>query len=905
MFGASGLARRNLDDDDEVNHGPAKRQRHARSTSHPLLTPDASTPTTGGVTPADDAGHGGSLICYGAITKINAQLLDASQHASNRAGLDAINAADGQSEYVSLQLTVKGARLVLSTPSCLDIAHLNSKVTAAFQEILKRADIQIRPFVKRTDLEFLLQANVTNKKKNSLLVNATIIGPQYFAHETGTSLSKQGLYLQDPVPAEPTMAYINPQLFEFDVDDIEFLFQELVTGSSALASSIDVNPAWTNMLGNLPQHGLDSTAVNLDPAVVRTNLMPHQGEALDFMRKRELGGGLLDTGARFWLPHRTENAIEVHRHRITADERQGVQDEPRGGILADEMGLGKTLTTLSLIISSRDRAEQYARSQPPGNAFSQPRIVRAPSAATLIIVPSTQLMDSWIKQLQQHTRVEALRISTYHAQNRVTHYTDLLKFDIVLTTYGTIAREYRKREREVLYHMRFFRVVLDEAHTIRNRRTKLFTAINTLDAAHYWCLTGTPVSNKIDDLGALLEFCRVPLLEDAKTFRRHIATPARKSFKRGCYLLRETLTPLCLRRTQALIGLAKPELIEKLVDFTRQELSQYRRIIKAGRDALDAPVSGRPESSRNVVPRLLLKLRIFCNQGTYSDDRESLEQDLDPDEHFTLLEEQEQDQCVVCFSTITGLGQTEDEASGILGECGHVICLACHSDSSEGNRSTMAYNCPLCKERTRPRTLSAGNPANSGAMKHSSKLNALMHELTASQNADPPEKSIVFSSWRKTIGLARQLCAERGVRAVQIDGETSHADRSRILDQFAADASISALLMTIGTGGLGLTITSASRVHILEPQWNPSVEDQAIGRVVRLGQAKPITVIRYIIQDKDSVEKHIQGYQKQKINLAASGFEAQADSLLTERSVRLDVRATYHPPFPLSADFIS
>jgi len=71
--------------------------------------------------------------------------------------------------------------------------------------------------------------------------------------------------------------------------------------------------------------------------------------------------------------------------------------------------------------------------------------------------------------------------------------------------------------------------------------------------------------------------------------------------------------------------------------------------------------------------------------------------------------------------------------------------------------------------------------------------------------------------------------------------------RSMILD-FQQDPTIPALLMTLGTGAVGLNLTVANRVHILEPQWNPSIEKQAIGRVMRLGQEKSVTVVRYVVE---------------------------------------------------------
>ena len=145
---------------------------------------------------------------------------------------------------------------------------------------------------------------------------------------------------------------------------------------------------------------------------------------------------------------------------------------------------------------------------------------------------------------------------------------------------------------------------------IRSRRTKLFSAITGIY---------TPISNKIDDLGALPDFCRVPLLEDSKCFQQHVVDVSKKSFIRGCGILRETLKPLCLRRTRAMLGISSPIVKEKEITFSRREAEQYRWIMHKGRRAIDAAVSGHAEKgSRSIMLELLLELRIFCNQGTYA-----------------------------------------------------------------------------------------------------------------------------------------------------------------------------------------------------------------------------------------------------------------------------------------------
>jgi len=281
------------------------------------------------------------------------------------------------------------------------------------------------------------------------------------------------------------------------------------------------------------------------------------------------------------------------------------------------------------------------------------------------------------------------------------------------------------------------------AHTIRSRRTKLFTAITSIDAAHHWCLTGTPISNKIDDLGALLDFCRVPLLGDNKCFQQHVVAVSRKSFRRGCGILRETLKPLCLRRTRAILGISSPLVDEKEITFSKRERERYQEIISKGKRAIDAAVSGHAEKgSRNIMLKLLLELRIFCNQGTYTHTLdEANDRFLDADEHLTLLEEKEEAYCACCFSSVSLINQLVDPASGVLGHCSHILCSQCYEEVAVESRYT-TYKCSFCGEQTKPRDLHDSEDCIVEAQpsKHSSKLNALIQDLLLSQTSPVPEK---------------------------------------------------------------------------------------------------------------------------------------------------------------------
>ncbi|KAL9064865.1 MAG: hypothetical protein Q9161_008607 [Pseudevernia consocians] len=108
--------------------------------------------------------------------------------------------------------------------------------------------------------------------------------------------------------------------------------------------------------------------------------------------------------------------------------------------------------------------------------------------------------------------------------------------------------------------------------------------------------------------------------------------------------------------------------------------------------------------------------------------------------------------------------------------------------------------------------------------------------------------SLVFSCWKTTLDILERMLREAGITYVRIDGAIATSERNRIIKQFQEDEDTNLLLMTTGTGAVGLNLTAATRVHLVEPQWNPAVEAQAIGRAVRLGQTRKVTVIRYVME---------------------------------------------------------
>ena len=99
----------------------------------------------------------------------------------------------------------------------------------------------------------------------------------------------------------------------------------------------------------------------------------------------------------------------------------------------------------------------------------------------------------------------------------------------------------------------------------------------------------------------------------------------------------------------------------------------------------------------------------------------------------------------------------------------------------------------------------------------------------------------------------------------RLDGSMSQSARSATLSRFSADPSLRVLLLSLRAGGVGLNLVAAQSIYLLDPWWNPAVEEQAINRIHRIGQAYPVRVKHFVVQN--SVEDRILELQKKKSNL--------------------------------------
>jgi len=157
----------------------------------------------------------------------------------------------------------------------------------------------------------------------------------------------------------------------------------------------------------------------------------------------------------------------------------------------------------------------------------------------------------------------------------------------------------------------------------------------------------------------------------------------------------------------------------------------------------------------------------------------------------------------------------------------------------------------------------------------SAKLEVLLDQL--SELIDEGHKALVFSQFTSMLSIVRNRLDELGIVYEYLDGQTRH--RKRCVDRFQNDDAVAAFLISLKAGGLGLNLTAADYVFILDPWWNPAVEQQAIDRAHRIGQTRHVFAYRLICQD--TVEQRIAELQKKKRDLADAIVGGQENLIRT------------------------
>ncbi|KAL6906931.1 SNF2 family N-terminal domain-containing protein [Trichoderma evansii] len=617
------------------------------------------------------------------------------------------------------------------------------------------------------------------------------------------------------------------------------------------------------------------------PDSIRTDMKSHQLQALTFMLQREQGWAWDGSRADLWELYSEADSYYINK---VSGAIEAEKPPPfYGGILADPMGLGKTLSIISLIASDLLLDQNDLSSITGPNAEDS-------SGCTLIVVPPP-LLGSWEEQLKQHIFPNRIPYRRHHGKSRLVTEPDLTDTLVVLTTYHTMSSDWKVAHGQpssLLFSTKWRRIILDEAHFIRNSSSKMARAVCSLDSVSRWAVTGTPIQNKLSDLTALLKFLRVYPYANEDKFNTDIShlwkigkvEEAEKRLKRlaDCILL---------RRPKTVIQLPPRHDSQQFVELSSEERKLYQtakmQIISHVTQALSVDGElNRKHSYANMLQRIEA-MRMICNLGVYYKMRYNLEEYNEQTSQqwneeaaqrmFNLYREINSIRCRLCFSTADSTENTfyEERLSvkSLFSQCLEFICSSCisvHTEPVALLSCIHANSCPIATVSTS--VFEADDTStvviDTTGAELPTKVSMLIRDL---QSQPYDVKCVVFSSWRTTLEIIEVGLKQSCIPCLRFDGKVAQKDRQNVIKRFREDPTIRVLLLTLSCGAVGLTLTEASRTYLMEPHWNPTLEDQALARIHRIGQTKEVTTVRFIV--KDSFEERVVELQQSKTDLAS------------------------------------
>ncbi|MBK8504706.1 MAG: DEAD/DEAH box helicase [Saprospiraceae bacterium] len=202
--------------------------------------------------------------------------------------------------------------------------------------------------------------------------------------------------------------------------------------------------------------------------------------------------------------------------------------------------------------------------------------------------------------------------------------------------------------------------------------------------------------------------------------------------------------------------------------------------------------------------------------------------------------------------------------------------LAMSEQSPEFNFHVLRSLLRLRQIANHPVLLDENYPHDSG------KFNQVLDQLDSILKSG--HKVLIFSSFTTHLDLFAKEMQKQNVFYCQLTGKTEQKKRKEQVDRFQNDPKYPIFLISIKAGGVGLNLTRADYVFILDPWWNPFVEMQAIARAHRIGREQPISVIRFI--SKDSIEEKIMKLQARKKILAAELIEGQEQISIAKEDLK-------------------
>ncbi|XP_063059360.1 DNA excision repair protein ERCC-6-like [Engraulis encrasicolus] len=478
------------------------------------------------------------------------------------------------------------------------------------------------------------------------------------------------------------------------------------------------------------------------------------------------------------------------------------RDGKKGGVLADDMGLGKTIQVISFLCGMYDSdLMQHC----------------------LLVMPTT-LITNWQREFEKW--VPGMRVREYHGTSKVVRAKSLrkiqLKGGVLITSYQMVMNNWELLSSVDGQEFYWDYVILDEAHKIKTSSTKTAKSVHAVRAKHRVLLTGTPVQNNLREMWSLFDFaCQGSLLGTYKTFKTQYENPITRAREKDA-------TP-----GEKVLGLKMSENLMSIIDpfFLRRTKAEVQKDDKDEKNDLEDQSS--PTSSGGggglEVPSLPDKndLVVWTYLSPVQEEIYRMFISMDHIKEVLMTTRSPLAELTILKKLCDHPRLLSDKAARELGLSGPNSAL----QESENENATSASTIDGIPDET--------------LIKESGKLGFLIELLERLR--EEGNRTLVFSRSVKILNIIQRILKNRGFKMVRIDGTvTDLAEREKRIGRFQKDSSIAVFLLTTQVGGVGLTLTSANRVVIFDPSWNPATDAQAVDRAYRIGQTQNVIVYRLI-----------------------------------------------------------
>ncbi|KAK4342339.1 hypothetical protein RND71_038155 [Anisodus tanguticus] len=543
--------------------------------------------------------------------------------------------------------------------------------------------------------------------------------------------------------------------------------------------------------------------------------------------------------------------------RLLEHQREGVKflyslyKNNHGGVLGDDMGLGKTIQSIAFLTAVFGKDGDL-----PESTVSKEHLrTRGP---VLIVCPSS-LIHNWENEFSKWA---TFSVCIYHGPNRdlMIDKLEARGVEILITSFDT----YRIHGR-ILSDIEWEIVIVDEAHRLKNEKSKLYEACLAIKTQKRYGLTGTIVQNRLMELFNLFDWVTPGCLGTRDHFREFYEEPLKHGQRSSAP---DRFVRVADERKQHLVLVLRKYLLRRTKEETigHLMLGKEDNVVFCAMSELQKRVYQRMLLLPDV--QCLINKDLPCSCGSPLKQVECCRRTAPDGVIWPYFHKDNPDGCEQCpFCLVLPCLVKLQQISNHL----ELIKPNPRDDPDKQRKDAEFATAVFGKDVD----LVGGNTQNKSFLglsdvEHCGKMRAL--EKLMSSWVLQGDKILLFSYSVRMLDILEKFIIRKGYGLSRLDGSTPTGLRQSLVDDFNSSPSKQVFLLSTKAGGLGLNLVSANRVVIFDPNWNPAHDLQAQDRSFRFGQKRHVVVFRLLAAG--SLEELVytrQVYKQQLSNIAVSG----------------------------------